>query len=810
MAKMKRRRDDRGLMWRQYYALIWKDFVVHKRHYVWTMLEITIPVLVCAMAILSNSHPGKPRLENERVFDPDDYERIYGDLNPQHHKLLVAPNSTFTRALVDQIDDGALTIELCNSEAELVELIKREIPVSLDQVKRLLPDDNANVTIGGVVIRSDEQYLKQEQESARRRQQQQHHHQQHRPSRQQAESELKAAPVGAQNHYYEVLSRLEGRPMKIPVNLELAIRAKDFRLGPEPFPKKYSLGPFLHSDHYQATFFMASQIMISRAYISLLASYLNNNSTTARQSAGASWADIVLPTNEDIVGQKMPYPRYVAHKRLKETTLGTFVAGSQKQKPFVLTMDYCICVGFLVTAIFLAKRIVDEKKSRVRDMLRLVGISDLTYYGSHMTNTVLIMLIQCLMITILFTGHHDAPAQNIDSTLMFAILIIYSVAAIMFVLCLSTMFNSSTKAIIFTSLLWLGLPEVIERIFKMNAGVIESNGFLALDEHYHLLFCLMPNFGLRLMNRLLTECDIYGEFYNKKELYGEYRAIWPNIFNVLPLYKSITLAHIMAAMLVSIPLYALIIYLVNSAQRPNGLGLASLSSEASPERASSGCLCYLGSGLLQLVLLLERLLVAILKAPFKLAHQILIGTSSAYSSGDDSGTGRTDLTGPVHQDHQVIFANGAGRKAAGHLNGAYASSLDNLLPGRMGRPEGAGGQLASNIELARMSSALDSQKQQQQLAAAGQILDCSILAAGQQSCPVQGEVGANRDTHNDPTYFERAPGMLKRGVSIRNLCKTYFTSSAKLRRIDAVRNVSLDMYYSQILGKFLRSPKASL
>jgi ABC-type multidrug transport system ATPase subunit len=766
---MKRRSvaRDRGLAARQFYALIWKDFVVHKRHYIWTMLEITIPVLVCAMAILSNSHPGKPKLENERLFDPDDYERLYGDLNPQRHRLLVAPNSSFTRALVEQIDDGAVTIELCETEAQLVEQIKAEIPVSLDQVKRLLPDENQNVTIGGVVVRSDEHYKRQleEAQGASRQQQQQRQVSRVRTA---AAATSRPAPAAASSAaYYEVTSKLDGRPMKIPVELELAIRAKDFRLGPEPFPKKYSLGPFLHSDHYQSTFFMAAQIMVSRAYINLLANYLtqtNSSAAGATNDTGGTtrFADIVIPSNEELIGQKMPYPKYVAHKRLKETTLGTFVAGSQKQKPFVLTMDYCICVGFLVTAIFLAKRIVDEKKSRVRDMLRLVGISDLTYYGSHMTNTMLIMGVQCCLITLLFTGHHDAPAQNIDSSLMLVILIIYCVAAIMFVITLSTLFNSSTKAIIFTSLLWLGLPEVIDRIFKMNSGVIESNGFLTVDEHYHLLFCLLPNFGLRLMNRLLTECDIYGEFYNKKELYGEYRAIWPNIFNPLPLYKSITVGHIMGAMLISIPFYMLMIYMINSANEQAG-GLANLGSEGPAARGVSGN----GGACLRPLVCLGRLLVLLLKAPFKLLNRLL------FKSGcdDEDDACRADA------EHDRRPASG------GNLNAAYASSMDSILQDDHKRQQQQQSCLVNNIELCRLN---DSGKK----AELG--LDpCQLIAGPERDGPPSHE--------SSSMYFERAPGMLKKGVSIRNLCKTYFTNSARLRRIDAVRNVSLDMFYSQIL-----------
>lgn len=807
----------RGLTARQFYALIWKDFIVHKRHYIWTLLEITIPVLVCAMAILSNSHQGKPRLENERTFDPDDYDRIYGDLTPQRHRLLVAPNSSFTRALVDQIDDGAVSIELCNTESDLIELIKKEIPVSLDQVKRLLPDDSANVTIGGVVIQSDDELVRQKNLEKMATQSAS-------PSNNGNSSRIKGERRGSESnlinkqqkdsyYYYEVISKLDGQHMKIPVQFDMSIRAKDFRLGPEPFPKKYSLGPFLHSDHYAATFFMASQIMLSRAYINLLANYVNDTTnnqllnTNNDNSSSSSAANIVIPTNLDIIGQRMPYPKYVAHKRLKETTLGTFVAGSQKQKPFVLTMDYCITVGFLVTAIFLSKRIVDEKKSKVRDMLRLVGISDWTYYGSHMCNTMIIMLIQCFLITLLFTGHQDAPAQNIDSSLLFTILILYCISSIMFVLALSTIFNSSTKAIIFTSLLWLGLPEILDRIFKMNSGVIESNGFLAVDENIHLMFCLLPNFGLRLMNRLLTECDIYGEFYDKKQLYGEYRAIWSNLNNVLPLYKSITVADIMLALLCSIPMYATLIYLINTLSSTSG-GLGDLG-----ESGGSGGQASSRLGVIKLIKWLLSFIVTLIVAPFKLVYFILFGgsynsecmsTQACETRVNEQQRANLNQTTP-----NVVFIEGANSQTkSGYLNAAFtnsaASSLDNLAMNKK--------KINMNMELTNYPASAP----EKQILNCGSLLnraDSNETTSDQQAilatagcCQSAREETMNGtdalSSHTDTKYFETAPKILTTGVSIRNLCKTYFTSSSRVRRIDAVRNVTLDMFYSQILGKF--------
>lgn len=739
---------------------------------------MTIPLLVCAMAILSNSHQGKARLENERSFDADDFDRIYGDLTPTRHRLLVAPNSTFTRALVAQIDESVLRIELCNSERDLIDLIKAEIPVSLDQIKRLLPDDTSNLTIGGVVINSDELHVLEQQQRSKAAHANQLNNPHLTSSTSQLASSNKQELDNENGKYFQVMNHNEQKMMKIPVDFDISIRAKDFRLGPEPFPKKYSLGPFIHSDHYTSTFFMASQIMLSRAYISLLHTHIitQNSSSIPSSISNRNLNNVIknLPSSEDIIGQRMPYPKFVSHKRLKESTLGTFVAGSQKQKPFVLTMDYCIMVGFLVTAIFLCKRIVDEKKSRVRNMLRLVGISDWTYYGSHICNTLIIMSGQNFIITILFTSHADAPAQHVDGTLMFFILSLYSLAAIMFVLCLSTCFTSSTKAIIFTSLAWLGEPEVLDRFFKLNAGVVESNGSIVLPEQVHLLFSMLqPNFALRLMNRLLSECDIYGEFYDKKQIYGEYRAIWSNVFTVLPLYKMMTLAYICLAMLLSIPFYASLIYLINSLSSAHIVSLASLSSENTGGSGGSGGMAK------KAINLLLQLTLGFVITPFKMLRKLLPGSYSSSSAAND---------------HHETANNTQLDNNLGYVNSTFKSSSQDF----------SSQEVKQRIKL--NSSSGDKQINNCQLELNQRYDNChhiEVAATGAGgNCVMQGSHPEPPRSPDEAAYFERSPRMLKIGISIRNLSKTFYTSSSQMRQIEAVKKVSLDMFYSQILGKF--------
>lgn len=38
--------------WEKFKLLLWKNWIIQKRHYVQTVFEITIPVLACALLIL--------------------------------------------------------------------------------------------------------------------------------------------------------------------------------------------------------------------------------------------------------------------------------------------------------------------------------------------------------------------------------------------------------------------------------------------------------------------------------------------------------------------------------------------------------------------------------------------------------------------------------------------------------------------------------------------------------------------------------------------------------------------------------------
>lgn len=686
--------SNKRLRARQFYALVWKDFVVHKRHFVWSLLELTIPVLICALAILSSTNQGKPKLEPEQTFDQDDYAKLFDDLTPAKHSLLIAPNTSFTRALVDSIDEESVRVELVASEAELVRRLQAEVPVALNQIKKLIPDDKANLTIAGVVVDdSSEQWLRV-------------------PLRSTFGNALQASVLSASDA--STFGHDSSEHMLVPLHLQLAIRATNFRLAPDAFPKKSSLGPFLHGDHYINSFFMASQLIVSRAYIRLVA----NQMPPELAERVASW----LPAPDNVVGQRMPYPRFVAHRRLRESTLSTFVVGAQKQKPFVLTLDFCVTIGFLVTSIFLAKRLVDERKSRIRDMLTLVGVPNWLYYLSHLSNTLLLMLVQCLLIVFLFDGgHSEAPLQNIAPTLLYAILASYALQSVVYVLALSSFFKSSTRAIICTALLWLGTPEVIERVVKLNAGVIESAGFVDLGENWHLLLSfLSPNYALRLANRLLTEADIYGEFYNKKAVYGEYRAIWQNVNTQLPLYHSITLLKLLVAMLLATGSYAAVIFV-----RELLSSKLTASGESSKSRLS----------LLSVVKFLPLALMLLIFAPFRLLSKLLSAVTKSRGA-DSSSSLRASSTLRNKQS-----ASDKQLESAAYANDAFAS--------------------------------LQASDEQQDT-----------------SCRVEG---------NNCQYFEVAPKMLTTGLSIQNVCKTYATSA---RTIEAVKNVSLDLYYSQILGKF--------
>lgn len=708
---------------RQFYALAWKDLVVRRRHIVWTLLELTIPVLACALAILSSLDSGSPKLEPERTYDADNGEKIFMELDKQRHTLLVAPNSSFTRALLKRIDADFVKLELVDDERHLEAMLAREVPASLDAViRRILPDEAKNMTIGGVTVASSSLLAPQQQQEA-------------------SDDDVIA---------------------NMPRVLSLTIRATNFRLQSAPFPKKTSLAPFNHGDHYVSSYFMAAQLLLSRAYLSLMAEHWNTS--------------LPVPALDDLVGQRMPYPQHVVHKRLRDSTLSNFVAGAQKQKLFIVSLDSCVAYGFLIGAIFLAKRLVDERKSRVKDMLQLVGVPNSLYFGSHLFNTTNLMLLQCALIAFIFAGHEHAPQKNVDATLLYATLAVYSLAACSYVILLSTQFASSTRAIICTALVWLGAPEVLDRVFMLDAGVIESSGFVSVDERlYALLGVLSPNFALRIATRLLTESDIYGEFYNKKKVYAEYTATWANINTPMPLYNHLTLAKVLATLALSTLVYVLLLV---TSQRQRRSSPSSCSSQQQqqqqpqpqPQQASN--FSTLGAAKDQkrteslpvaIVNLLWAIVVTPIVAPFSLVAKLISAFTGNKSSSQVAKLRST--TNSNSSAHDSLWRQSV---AAQHLTAAYDN--DGFVAQQQAPKP------APNFELNHF---------EHQDAAGKQTNDCQTnLRLAEQ-------------------LFEVAPRTLQVGVSVQRVCRTYVTNSKTLKTIDAVQDVSLDLYYSQILGKLI-------
>ena len=194
-------------------------------------------------------------------------------------------------------------------------------------------------------------------------------------------------------------------------------------------------------------------------------------------------------------------------------------------------------------------------------MLRLMGLSDFIYYGSSFANTFIVMIVQAGLLTLMFCAGPDAQLKGASPSLVFTLLTLYSAASIMFAMAIAVFFKKPTNAMIIGFILWLSVQEVLGMLFEKRAGLTETSGLINVPEWAHLLFCaLVPNYALKVSNEMLVESEVYAAYGTFVSQYGVYSAHWGNLFNVLPLYRWLSVLRVGGALLFSCLFYGAIVW----------------------------------------------------------------------------------------------------------------------------------------------------------------------------------------------------------------------------------------------------------
>ncbi|XP_076108921.1 phospholipid-transporting ATPase ABCA3-like isoform X1 [Mytilus galloprovincialis] len=133
--------------------------------------------------------------------------------------------------------------------------------------------------------------------------------------------------------------------------------------------------------------------------------------------------------------KKMPYPPYV------EDPLLTAI---QSNLPLFLML------GFILYEIQLTKNIIFEKERKLKESMKMMGLSPIIYWLSWFVTALIYMVIACLIFAVLLAvpvGSHGSVLPNSDPTLMFFFFLCFAMSVIGLSFMISTFFSKANTGL---------------------------------------------------------------------------------------------------------------------------------------------------------------------------------------------------------------------------------------------------------------------------------------------------------------------------------------------------------------------------
>lgn len=195
------------------------------------------------------------------------------------------------------------------------------------------------------------------------------------------------------------------------IKYRLIIGAQEYfmQMYKQDFPVKSYPGPYFFTDDYGKFVTMSSYI--NRGYLLWLCQKYNKQCDQFR--------DMKLEM------YRMPYPSYVESK-FTEVSAQDFFG-------IVVVICYVLICPLIV------KRICDEKSTKAKELLSMMGMSNSMYYLSHYLSYIIILIVQALVITILLHFFEVIIYTNI--ILIFLGLVLFVSQLILFSMLIATIIS---------------------------------------------------------------------------------------------------------------------------------------------------------------------------------------------------------------------------------------------------------------------------------------------------------------------------------------------------------------------------------
>lgn len=130
---------------------------------------------------------------------------------------------------------------------------------------------------------------------------------------------------------------------------------------------------------------------------------------------------------DKITLKRMPYPSFEE----KKTSIQNLI---YQLLPFFISTVYILVCPLIV------KRITDEKSTKAKELLKMIGMSDYVFWITHFLNYLIIILVHSIAFAFIFTGNGTIFPRS-STFLSFFIFLLFGMQLILFFMLLSTFFN---------------------------------------------------------------------------------------------------------------------------------------------------------------------------------------------------------------------------------------------------------------------------------------------------------------------------------------------------------------------------------
>ncbi|KAH9405759.1 hypothetical protein TYRP_014055, partial [Tyrophagus putrescentiae] len=199
----------------------------------------------------------------------------------------------------------------------------------------------------------------------------------------------------------------------------------------------------------------------------------------ANPSSSISCSAIFENDKKTINVNRMPYPK---HKKPNQNLFN-----------LLDIVAMCIPISYVLVCPLIVKRITDEKATKAKELLRLIGMSDFVFYYAHFLNYMALLLVHAILATIIVFAFPAALYSASSPLVFFLGYLIWGAQLILFSHFVTTIFNRPVIATIVMTILWV---VSVTLIFRSLVPSVNPNMAIEDGNTSRLMTCLLPSGSL--------------------------------------------------------------------------------------------------------------------------------------------------------------------------------------------------------------------------------------------------------------------------------------------------------------------------